>query len=60
MCIKTLMLHIERGFQNMKEALTEPLQDIQTVCITADIWPAHHSFFMGITCHWILPAALAC
>lgn len=64
---KTLMQRIERGFQNMKEAITETLQDVQTVCTTADIWTAHHRSFMGITCHWIEPetldrksAALAC
>lgn len=67
MCRKTLMQRIERGFQNMKEAITETLQDVQTVCTTADIWTAHHRSFMGITCHWIEPetldrksAALAC
>lgn len=67
MCRKTLMQRIERGSQNMKEAITETLQDVQTVCTTADIWTAHHRSFMGITCHWIEPetldrksAALAC
>uniref|UniRef100_A0A8D0D640 BED-type domain-containing protein n=1 Tax=Sander lucioperca TaxID=283035 RepID=A0A8D0D640_SANLU len=67
MCRKTLMQRIERGSQNMKKALTETLQDVQTVCTTADIWTAHHRSFMGITCHWIEPetldrksAALAC
>lgn len=67
MCKKTLMQRIERGSQNMKEAITETLQDVQTVCTTADIWTAHHRSFMGITCHWIEPetldrksAALAC
>lgn len=67
MCRKTLMQCIKRGFQNMKEAITETLQDVQTVCTTADIWTAHHRSFMGITCHWIEPetldrksAALAC
>lgn len=67
MCRKTLMQRIERGFQNMKEAITETLQDVQTVCTTADQWTAHHMSFMGITCHWIEPetldrksAALAC
>lgn len=58
MCRKTLMQRIERGFQNMKEAITETLQDVQTVCTTADIWTAHHRSFMGITCHWIEPETL--
>ena len=35
MCRITLMVHIERGSQNMKEALTETLQDVQTVCTTS-------------------------
>uniref|UniRef100_A0A9J7XLQ1 BED-type domain-containing protein n=1 Tax=Cyprinus carpio carpio TaxID=630221 RepID=A0A9J7XLQ1_CYPCA len=58
MCRKTLMQRIERGFQNMKEAITETLQDVQTVCTTADIWTAHHRSFMGITCNWIEPETL--
>uniref|UniRef100_A0A9J8CTB9 Transposase n=1 Tax=Cyprinus carpio carpio TaxID=630221 RepID=A0A9J8CTB9_CYPCA len=40
------------------EAITETLQDVQTVCTTADQWTAHHMSFMGITCHWIEPETL--
>lgn len=61
------MQHTEKGFQRIKESVTETLQGIQTVCTTAYVWTAHHRSFIGITCHWIEPgtlnrklAALAC
>lgn len=64
---KTLMQRIESESQNMKEALTEKLCNVKTVCTTVDIWTAHHKSFFGVTCHWIEPetlerksAALAC
>ncbi len=52
---KTLIQRAEKAFQSMKGSVTRKLQDIQTVCTTADIWTSHHRSNIEITCHCIEP-----
>lgn len=46
---KTLMMNIDKIFQNMKEAETEMFQDGQNGRKTTEVWTAYKRGFIGIT-----------
>ncbi|KAL0966322.1 hypothetical protein UPYG_G00293880 [Umbra pygmaea] len=63
----TFVTRLETAFSKMKEDLKKNLDNVQSVCTTADIWSANNRSYIGITCHWFekkelerKSAALAC
>lgn len=63
---RTLGRCINENYEKSLTDLKKELEDIKTVCTTADIWSGKKRSFLGVTCHWINPnlervsATLAC
>lgn len=50
---QTVMAQIEKKFIERKTDLKGLLQQVKTVCTTADCWTSRRRSFMGVTVHWI-------
>lgn len=52
-CRQTFTNQLEERFQQRKVDLKKHLEEIGTVCTTADCWTSRRRSFLGVTVHWI-------
>lgn len=58
MCRTTLMKDLNQSFEEMKKDLMATLKNIESVCVTADLWTAFQRAYLGVTVHWLDPVTL--
>ena len=57
---KSITLHLDKVFEDMKQKVKAVLDAIDAVSTTADVWTGHNRSYLGMTAHWINPITLMC
>ena len=52
-CRQTFTNQLEQRFRQRKADLKKYLEEVDTVCTTADCWTSRRRSFLGVTVHWI-------
>ena len=55
---KSITLHLDKVFEDMKQKVKAALDAIDAVSTTTDVWTGHNRSYLGMTAHWINPITL--